>query len=67
MEATKQEPITKQWLYGRGWTIQDAANHFGVHRVHLCLVLSGKRKSKKLLRQIALLPYKKLQLRKIKK
>ena len=39
----------------------------GCHKGHLSRVLSGKRKSKRLLSRVYQLPYKELQLRKIKK
>lgn len=64
MNEVKQETINKQWLYGQGWTIQEAANYLGVHRVHLNLVLSGERSSKRLMAKVVKLPHKKLELRK---
>lgn len=67
METLAQGPITKQWLYGNGWTIEEASKFLGCHKGHLSRVLSGKRKSNRLLSRVYQLPYKELQLRKIKK
>lgn len=67
METLAQEPIIKQWLYGNGWTIQEASKALGCHKGHLSLVLSGKRKSERLIKRVYQLPFKELELRKIKK
>ena len=66
METLAQEPISVQWLYSQGWTVKEAAEYLKVNKGHLSRVLSGNRQSKRLLRKVALLPYKTLKLRQSK-
>lgn len=48
--------ITYDWLRERGWTISSAARRLKLHPSHVNRVLSGKRKSAKLMKQLAALP-----------
>lgn len=50
--------ITYDWLRERGWTISSAARRLKLHPSHVNRVLSGKRKSAKLMKQLAALPKK---------
>jgi hypothetical protein len=43
-------------LKRKGWTYRTAAPHLSVTYQHLCLVLTGKRSSARLLERIAALP-----------
>ena len=46
----------KRMLRAKGWSYRRVAPLLGVHHVHLALVLSGKRESKRLLAAIGKLP-----------
>ena len=46
----------KRSLKAKGWSYRRAAPHLGVNYVHLALVLTGKRESRRLLHRIAALP-----------
>ena len=48
----------KKLLKAKGWSYRAAAPKLGVHYVHLALVLTGKRVSKRLLAAIQSLPQK---------
>lgn len=43
-------------LKRKGWSYRRAAKPLGVHYSHLCLVLTGKRQSRRLLAAIRQLP-----------
>ena len=42
----------RQELKAKGWSYRRAAKPLGVHYSHLCLVLTGKRASRSLIRRI---------------
>lgn len=48
--------LAKRTLKERGWSYRRAAPRLGVTYQHLCLVLTGRRESSRLLEQIANLP-----------
>lgn len=48
--------LARQLLKQKGYTYRQAGPALGVHFVHLCLVLTGKRISASLLRRISELP-----------
>ena len=47
---------TKRTFKARGWTYRRAAPVLGVTYQHLCLVLNGRRESRRLLRAVSQLP-----------
>lgn len=59
----KQDILTKEMLYRRGYTISAAARLTGISAGHLNQVLNGKRKSSNLMRKIQSLPPRPLVLR----
>lgn len=46
----------KQVLKSRGWSYRKAAEKLGVTYQHICLVMNGRRKSRRLLAAVAALP-----------
>ncbi len=46
----------RRLLKSRGWSYRRAGAYLGISYPHICLVLQGKRESKRLLRAIAALP-----------
>jgi len=49
----------KQTIKAKGWTYRTAAPELGVCYQHLCLVLTGNRESRRLLKRISALPHRK--------
>ena len=60
----KNQPkqITTNILYGRGYTINQAAIKVGRTAYHVSQVVNGKRSSKKLTEQLLALPFRTLKL-----
>lgn len=60
---TQEIKIDLAWLYGRGWTLREAAEKLQVNPGHLCRVLKGDRPSRRLLARVHNLPERSLQFR----
>lgn len=60
---TQEIKIDLAWLYGRGWTLKEAAEKLQVNPGHLCRVLKGDRPSRRLLARVQTLPKQSLQFR----
>ncbi len=64
MNTQDQENVpTLEWLYSQGWSLREAAMYLGIDPGHLSRVLKGERKSRRLMEKVALLPKKRLSLR----
>lgn len=63
MMETQEIKPDMAWLYGRGWTLREAANALQVNPGHLSRVLNGERKSQRLLDRLKTLPKRNLQFR----
>lgn len=59
----KQTEISKNWLYGKGYTVSAAARKIRRSQVHVSLVLAGKRESQEVIRLLIALPERPLTLR----
>ena len=55
--------VNLSWLYGRGWTITQAAQHIGCTKAHVSQVLAGKRHSSRLIARLHQLPQRDLIMR----
>lgn len=56
MDTNQEQILSVQWLKNKGWTCAAAARRCGVSTVHVFLVLSGKRESRKLVSKLQALP-----------